>query len=782
MEKQECYRKHTTPAIVLGMTATGLSIARSLGRKGIPVYGIDSSLEAGMYSRYCQAKVSPRVQDEEEEFLEFLLQLSKPGNEKPILYVAADEYMSCISKHRKTVSEYFTFNIPESWIVDSFLDKNESYRLAEKHKIPYPHSFSISSEDDIRTYSQQLAFPCILKPVRSHLWRKKYGALKVFVVHSLDEALLAYRETKSADLAMVLQEIIVGADSDIYCVIAYYNRQGALVASFCKRKQRQYPIHFGISSFCVGEDNEEVRQKAIALFDKIGYTGLGGVEFKRDSRDGKLKFIELNLRTLMTGDLTVHSGVDFPFIYYQDLCGQKIAPPCYQNGVKLTNIFLDISSFWHYRSLKEITFWQWIKTYQGKVYDTYFAWDDVKPFWYSVSRFLKSIPHKITLLVNKKDPSEKSIIFVRKPLTIFHLISSEGVYGSAKVLLTLGKGLAQRGHHVIVGNMVTPGGQSNAVLKEAETAGLQAQEFVCQGRLDRATLAKLKDFIRKQHIDIVHTHGYKTNYYASDVKQNNQVKLVATCHNWTSNTLKMKLYEMVDYYTLKKFDRVVAVSTEIFEKLRQHGMKEPLLKLIYNGIDTSAGVSAASFGLRKKYGLDEKTLCFGTIGRLSPEKGQAYLIEAFAHLAKERGDSRLFIVGEGPDRLKLERDVQKRGLAKQVIFTGYQPQAQTMLADFDVFVLPSLKEGVPMVLLEAMMAGKVIVATAVGEIPAIIGEGGIICPPRDARALADALKNALHLSPSETASLGQMGRFRVLEEFSSTKMVVAYEKLYGKLF
>ncbi len=202
----------------------------------------------------------------------------------------------------------------------------------------------------------------------------------------------------------MLQEIITGKDNQLYTFTGYCNKEQKILAYICKRKERQYPIHFGIGCFHVSENNEEVINIGRRFVENIKYSGIFGIELKKESRDGKYKFGELNMRFLMGNELNVKSGIDLPYIYYKDMSGQKVDPVAFfKDNVKLTNVFLDISSFWQYHRLKEIKLWEWIKSYKGKVSDTYFAMDDLRPFGYILYKYILTIPRKFRKIFSHRN-------------------------------------------------------------------------------------------------------------------------------------------------------------------------------------------------------------------------------------------------------------------------------------------------------------------------------------------------------------------------------------------
>lgn len=387
------------------MTATGLSTARSLGRKGIEVFGIDSNRQkSGIFSRYVKAKIAPDAVKKEQKFIDYLIDFGKKLPQPAILFCTADEYLTSLSRNREKLYPYFKFNIPSREIVEDFLDKRRSYAIARKYGLLCPPTYFVEDTEELEKIAGRLRFPCALKPAISHLWREKFGGKKLIPVDSYEELLTNFSKIKKEYPQIMVQEIVPGGDDRIYALYAYFNRKSEAVAFFIKRKLRQYPIHFGIASFNISEMNEQVKAIGLEFLTKIKYTGPGALELKRDSRNGEFKFIELNMRFLMSGALPIASGVDLPYIMYRDIIGEETEKVfSFKEGVKLVNLEIDLGSFWQYRKAKELTFRQYLNSFKGgKLIHTYFAWDDPGPSLFVSLRFARSIVKKILSRTHKK--------------------------------------------------------------------------------------------------------------------------------------------------------------------------------------------------------------------------------------------------------------------------------------------------------------------------------------------------------------------------------------------
>jgi len=200
---------------------------------------------------------------------------------------------------------------------------------------------------------------------------------------------------------------------------------------------------------------------------------------------------------------------------------------------------------------------------------------------------------------------------------------------------------------------------------------------------------------------------------------------------------------------------------------------------IYNGIDTNAFApdKAVWHQLRAEFGISESTCVIGIVGRLDPIKDHATLFQAFAALHSRHSETRLLVIGDGPERTRLEA---LAGVGVQ--FLGNRLDVAAVLQALDVFVLPSLNEGISNTILEAMATGLPVVATNVGGNPELVQDGvtGILIPSSDAPALSAGLLNYV-TNPALRQAHGQQGRARAVQHFSIASMVTGYEAVYRRV-
>lgn len=377
---------------VLGMTCNGLSVVRSLGRRGLRVHAIDSYLDRpGLRSRYCDVIAAPtNVIDNEEPWLSFLIGLASLEPVKPVLFPTEDAYVLFIAKHRDVLSQYYEFNVAPDNIVDAAVSKLGTYRLAVQCDVPTPWTYLIRTLSDYREVADKVTFPCALKPSYAHVWLKNYRPEKLLVINEPQELNIHLRALDELGIEVVLQEIIPGGDDHVYVFPAYVSRDRRVLGYANLRKLRQRPVDFGVGAFDITVNEPNLTEVALKLIGNSGFTGMASTEYKLDPRDGKFKLIDINPRTCMIGELAIASGVDLPYLYYRDMCGQGSQLTAQSTtGTKWLCFEWDVSSFLEYRRRRKLGVLGWLSSLRGPKVYAYFACDDLRPFIAASVKFVR---------------------------------------------------------------------------------------------------------------------------------------------------------------------------------------------------------------------------------------------------------------------------------------------------------------------------------------------------------------------------------------------------------
>jgi glycosyltransferase involved in cell wall biosynthesis len=249
--------------------------------------------------------------------------------------------------------------------------------------------------------------------------------------------------------------------------------------------------------------------------------------------------------------------------------------------------------------------------------------------------------------------------------------------------------------------------------------------------------------MRGRSFDLVHSHGYRANFIGFIVSKFVGLPLVSTCHGYIANDKRLSAYNKLDMFLLRYFARIMAVSDKMKEDLVAAGVPGEKIRVIGNAVEIGSITGKANLRVaaRSQLGIGESEFVFGFVGRLSIEKGVGYLIDGLSRRLQAEHSWRVVLVGDGPCRPALEETVRRYGLERQVIFAGFQSDTTPWYSAMDAFVLPSLTEGTPMALLEAMANGLPAIATSVGGVPALVvnGMNGILVSPADPPGLLDAM-------------------------------------------
>lgn len=289
-----------------------------------------------------------------------------------------------------------------------------------------------------------------------------------------------------------------------------------------------------------------------------------------------------------------------------------------------------------------------------------------------------------------------------------------------------------------------------------------------RGPLDTRVVKQLAEICRERNVAIWHAHDYKSNVLGCLLKKKLGIRLVSTVHGWVKHTWKTPLYYAVDRLSLKRYERVLCVSPDLYERCRSLGISDEKLLLVDNGIDASAyQYPEKKIDTRQALNVPSTRLLIGAIGRLSEEKGFDRLIDSVKTLVSSGMDVGLLIAGEGDQQQALTQQIREHGLEERVRLTGFLSDPRQLLSAIDVFALSSLREGLPNVVLEAMASRRAIVATRIAGVPRAITDGvsGLLVEPGDTSALTAALRTCLE-SPELREKLAEAALRTVEEKFS----------------
>ena len=311
-------------AIVIGGEHPGLGIARSLGRRGIPVFIIDDQHSVSQFSRYATRVVRVKDLRDERKTVESVMDVGQRyGLKGWVLFPTRDETVAAFSRHRDRLAEFFRVTTPCWDTVRWAWDKKNTYDLAARLAIPVPGTYNPRTEQELAELYSRL--PLAIKPAVKENFFYATGA-KAWRAETPDQLNHLFRKAirQIRPEEILIQEIIPGDGQRQYSYCAFF-RDGEAHSTLVARRVRQHPREFGRAATYV----ETVELPAIVELSErflraINYYGLVEVEFKQDPRDGLFKLLDVNARTWGFHSISGPAGVDFPYLLYADQVGKPV--------------------------------------------------------------------------------------------------------------------------------------------------------------------------------------------------------------------------------------------------------------------------------------------------------------------------------------------------------------------------------------------------------------------------------------------------------------------------
>lgn len=356
-------------------------------------------------------------------------------------------------------------------------------------------------------------------------------------------------------------------------------------------------------------------------------------------------------------------------------------------------------------------------------------------------------------------------------IKVLHVLSDTNVGGAGIYIATLAKLIDRKKFKLF---LACPKGSKIIDIVKND---IEIIEIASQGdkSLEIGTIKQLVKIIKKNKVDIVHTHASLSGRIAAKITG---AKIVYTRHtpseSMTQNGLKRVINKYINNFLC---DKVIAVSNFVEKQLIEDGISHKKIIKIYNGVNYSEYESLSHLKRENGEGL---TLI--QVARLEAEKGHKYAIEAISLIDKEKYSVKLIIVGDGSKKGELEELAKGLKVEDRVAFTGYVKVVKGFVEKSDVIILPSINEAFAIALLEGMAAGKPCIASNVGGVPEVAQDGvnGILVEPKNSEAIKDAVVK-LYENPELRRSMGEQSIRIVKEKFDSTKLIKHIEQVYAEL-
>jgi D-aspartate ligase len=313
------------PAVVVGGELNGLGVCRSLAAGGIPVWVVDTKrFNPALWSRHARPILTDTLHGR--GFVDFLRDLQCRIGGRPFLVVTDELALLTISEHREELEALYRFRLPAHDTVLMLHDKARFHASAVKHGWPVPNGMVIREPADIPAMIASLGLPMILKPAdKRHFHEGR--APRLVVANSFPGAVSAAKRLLSLAGEVLVQDVIEGPDHEIYFCLFYRGRNGETLGMFTGRKLASSPPRTGSTAFCTAATEEQLERTTKEILDQVGYCGFGGVEYKRDARDGRFLIIEPTVgRTDWQEEVATLAGVNIPLMAYRHELGLESVP------------------------------------------------------------------------------------------------------------------------------------------------------------------------------------------------------------------------------------------------------------------------------------------------------------------------------------------------------------------------------------------------------------------------------------------------------------------------
>lgn len=366
---------------------------------------------------------------------------------------------------------------------------------------------------------------------------------------------------------------------------------------------------------------------------------------------------------------------------------------------------------------------------------------------------------------------------------ILHAVDSSGFYGTESVILNIAEGMKNTRYENIVGSFSDKINYQSDLSKAAEKKGLLYKNIYLKGKFNPVNILTLAKILRSEKIDLIHSHGYKTNILGFFAGKISNTPLIVTNHLFKKSGRKLQLYHQADLFILKYIPKIIAVSDEIRDIFIEKGINKNKIIVIDNGINVKEIESKSKDkSIFKNINNLKGSILIGCLGRLNVQKGFTYLLDAAKIVLNNYANIKFIIAGEGPQKNELIHKLKDLKLEKQFHFIGYCNDPINFLKNIDIFILPSIDEGLPIALLEAMACKLPIITTNVGSITKVIQnkQNGLIGPASSVPFLVESIIYLIE-NKQEAREFGENAFQTVVTKFSNDHMAEQYARIYSEL-
>lgn len=398
---------YSTPVVVLRAHHGSLGIARSLGRLGVPVHALHSSLDVpALRSRYWRSRtVWDLDRDHPDRSVASLLELGASLGRRAVLVPTADDLAVLIAANAEALTEHFLFQDNPVSLVRALSIKKDFYYLARRLEFPTAETWFPSSLDEVRRFAETTTFPIVLKASDGLRLEARVGK-RMVIAESPADLLSSYeRLDDPAHPNLMLQEYIPGKDEDkMWLFDACLNANSDCLMGITARKLRSHPVHAGATSLGMCERNDTLYEQSLHFLKTVGYHGIVGMDYCWDARDGAYKLLDPNPRIAANFRVFVGSnGLDVVRCLYFDLTGQPVPRTDAVEGRRWVVEDADFESFRDYHSEGALSVGAWLRSFAGVRECAWFAWDDLAPVFGIAAGLLRRVLRRFRRVVGRRE-------------------------------------------------------------------------------------------------------------------------------------------------------------------------------------------------------------------------------------------------------------------------------------------------------------------------------------------------------------------------------------------
>ena len=324
-------------ALVMNTHITGLAVARSLGRAGVPVVGLDDERGGlGQSSRHLAGLglVPGPTVDDGRALADHLAALGPCFAERPVLVPTNDDWVLALARHRDRLEEHYRYSFAAYDVVQRALSKSSLYRACEALGVGIPRTWYLD-EQPPEQVAAVVPYPCVLKPDDSRGFWTAFRA-KVFVVQDAEAFVERCAEAAAVGLTLVAQEWVETRPGGFWSVASYVSPDGTPRGVFTGRKLEQWPPDFGTSCLADARWDPAIAEAGVRVLQELGYSGISEIEFVEDAATGRRLLLDVNTRAWKWIGLPVAAGVDLPLLAYRDAVGEAYDSGPQRDGVRWT--------------------------------------------------------------------------------------------------------------------------------------------------------------------------------------------------------------------------------------------------------------------------------------------------------------------------------------------------------------------------------------------------------------------------------------------------------------